>query len=117
MISNTAFVYIQKIMKFYKDASFIGQPKLSSMKLEKSVSGTKERGSLHDPDFNKWEGYKKSVTNDLRKICNKIDKFGSEEPTRTPRKRCKSQDHPKGKTKSFGIDYVSCPYCKGKLYE
>ena len=46
------------------------------MKLEKSVSGTKEQQTLHDPDFNKWQGYKKSITHDLKKIVDKIDRFG-----------------------------------------
>ena len=117
MMPKTAMSYIKKIIKFYGDASFIGRPKLSSMKLEKSVSGTKEQQTLHDPDFNKWQGYKKSITHDLKKIVDKIDRFGSEEVSRSPRKRCKSTDHPKGKKKTFGIEYDFCPYCKGKLYE
>ena len=114
---KTAHQHISKIIKFFIDATFIGQPKLTTMKLERSVAGSKAKQDLYDQNFKKWEGYKKSVTHDLGKICKKIDRFGSEELTRSPRKRCKSQDHPKGKTKSFGLEFDFCPYCKGKLYE
>ena len=103
MMPKTAMSYI-KIIKFYGDASFIGRPKLSSMKLEKKVS-LELKNNRHDPDFNKWQGYKKSITHDLKKIVDKIDRFGSEEVSRSPRKRCKSTDHPKGKKKTFGIEY------------
>ena len=77
--AETAMSYIKKIIKFYGDASFIGRPKLSSMKLKNQVSGTKRTYNPHDPDFNKWQGYKKSITADLRRITEKIDRFGSEE--------------------------------------
>ena len=76
MMPKTAMGYIKKIIKFYGDASFIGRPRLASMKLEKSVSGTKEAYNPHDPNLAKWEGYKKSITSDLRKITEKIDRFG-----------------------------------------
>ena len=29
---------------------------------------------------------------------------------------CKSEDHPQGKKKTFGVEFDFCPYCKGKLY-
>ena len=116
-IPKTAKYYLNKIIKFYIDATFFGRPRLSTMKLEKSVAGSKSKQDLHDPNFSQWEGRKKSITHDLKRICNKIDNFGSEEVYRSPRKRCKSEDHPKGKKKSFGIDFDFCPHCKGKLYD
>ena len=117
MMPKTAMGYIKKIIKFYGDASFIGRPRLASMKLEKSVSGTKEAYNPHDPNLAKWEGYKKSITADLRRITEKIDRFGSEEMGRSPRKRCKSPHHPKGKKKTFGIEFSYCPFCQARLYE
>ncbi len=116
-VPKTAKLYLSKIIKFYIDASFIGRPKVTTMKLERSVAGSKDRQDLYDHNFSQWEAKKKSITHDLGKICRKIDRLGSEETSRSPRKRCKSVDHPKGKQKSFGIEFDFCPHCKGKLYE
>ena len=116
-VPRTATRYLKKIITFYSEATFIGKPRLSAMKLERSVSGSKERSTLHDPNFSRWESHKKSITHDLARICKKIDSFASEEVIRTPKKRCKSDNHPKGVKKSFGIDFEFCPYCKAKLYE
>ena len=116
-VPKTAQKYLSKIVRFYVDASFIGRPRLSGMKLEKSVAGSKASHNPHDPNMVKWERHKKTVTYKLKDICNLIDSFGAEEVSRSPRKRCKSPDHPKGKKKTFGIEFEFCPYCQARLYD
>ena len=61
-VPKTASKYLKKIVQFYVDASFIGRPRMSAMKLEKSVAGTKESPNPHDPNMVKWERHKKTVT-------------------------------------------------------
>ena len=57
-VPKTASKYLKKIVQFYVDASFIGRPRISGMKLEKSVAGTKESHNPHDPNMAKWESTK-----------------------------------------------------------
>ena len=44
---------LKTIISFLKESQEIGRPKVSTMKLEKSVSGSKDN-SFHDHNYSKW---------------------------------------------------------------
>jgi len=107
---------INHIVLIYRELSKIGRPRLRGMSVDKAISGTKELQTNHDPNFSRYQSIMKNFTRYLNKDVQKITEQINGERSRTPRKQCKDKKHPKGKQKSFGLEFEFCPHCQGKLY-
>tara|TARA_Y100000592_G_C5461794_1_gene314418 strand:+ start:692 stop:1039 length:348 start_codon:yes stop_codon:yes gene_type:complete len=105
---------LKTIISFLKESQDIGRPKVSTMKLEKSVSGSKDN-SFHDHNYSKWYRKRKAVErkiSDLAKFCMKQI---NEDFIKTPTKQCKRKGCPITNVR-VEIDTRFCSGC-GRKYD
>tara|TARA_A100001035_G_scaffold146860_1_gene115474 strand:- start:5694 stop:6044 length:351 start_codon:yes stop_codon:yes gene_type:complete len=113
-ISKKAEEHIKTIISFYTASEEIGRPRLSNMKLERSVSGSKEAPDNYDKNFNKQLANRKHITKKLGQIADQCRSMINGEVTRYESKQCKVDncDH---KNKRVPIDQKFCAGC-GRSY-
>jgi len=109
-LSKKAEESMKTIIEFYKASEEIGKPRLSTMKLEKSVSGSKTAPDNYDPNYSKQLNNRKFITKKLNQLADQCRDMISGETISRETKQCKV-DACSLKNKRVEIDQKFCAGC------